>query len=68
LGDLVAVCFQGEVPGIEQMELQRLQIALERFGRGGREDLVVLPPRDEYRRLVRSEVLLPLRVPGGAFR
>ena len=46
LGDLVAVRFQSEVAGIEQVILQRLQVSLVRFGPGSRKDLVVLPPRD----------------------
>src|SRR5215831_3506352 len=62
LGDLVAVRFQGEVAGVKQVVLQRLQVALVWLGPGGREDLVVLPPRDQHRRLVRAEVLLPRRV------
>ena len=62
LGDLVAVRFQGEVAGVEQVELQRLQVRLVRLGPGGREDLVVLAPGDQHRRLVLAEVLLPLRV------
>ena len=62
LGDLVAVGFQGEVAGVEQVELQRLQVALVRLGPGGGEDLVVLAPDDQHRRLVLAEVLLPLRV------
>ena len=61
-GDLVAVGFQGEVAGVEQVKFQRLQVALVGLGPGGREDLVVLPPSDQHRRLVFAEVLLPLRI------
>src|SRR5678815_1374779 len=62
LGDLVAIRFQGEVAGVEQTVFQRLQVALVSLGPGGREDLVVLPPGDQHRRLVLAEVLLPRRV------
>src|SRR4029077_7594153 len=56
-GDLVAVRFEGEVAGIQQVELQRLQVPLVRLRPLSREDLVVLAPGDEHRRLVLSEVL-----------
>ena len=54
--------FQGEVTRIEQMEVQRFQVALVRLGPGGREDFVVLAPHDQHRRLVLAEVLLPARI------
>src|SRR5262249_60386898 len=60
--DQVPIAFQREVPGVEQVELQSLEVALVRLRPGGREDLVVLAPGDQHRRLVLSEVLLPLRV------
>ena len=62
LGDLVAVRFQREVAGIEQVELQRLQVSLVRLSPCGRKDLVVLAPDDQHRRLVLAEILLPLRI------
>ena len=62
LGDLVAVLLEGEVPGVEQVKLQVLQVALVGLGAGGREDLVVLSPDDQRRRLVLAEVCLPLRI------
>src|SRR5262249_57740701 len=60
--DLVAVRFEGEVAGVEEVVLQRLQVAFVRLGPLRWEDLVVLPPGDEHRGLVRAEVILPLRV------
>ena len=51
-----------KMPGVEQVELQRLQIPLVRLGPGGREDRIVLSPRDQHRRLVLPEILLPRRV------
>src|SRR5262245_31921833 len=60
--DGIALGLQGEVAGVEQVVRERLQVALVRLGAGGREDLVVLPPGDQHRRLVLAEVLLPLRV------
>src|SRR5215469_7905793 len=60
-GDQIPVAFQREVPGIEQVELQRLEVPLVRLGPGRREDLVVPAPHDQHRRLVSPEVHLPLR-------
>src|SRR6516162_11013095 len=60
--DEVPVAFQREVAGVEQVELQRLEVPLVRLGPGRREDLVVPAPRDQHRRLVLPEVLLPPRV------
>ena len=57
--------FQGEVAGVEQVKLQRLEVALVRLGPGGRENLVVLAPRDQHRRLVLAKILLPLGYSGG---
>src|ERR671922_2372758 len=51
-GDQVSVAFQREVSGVEQVELQRLEVPLVRLGPGRREDLVVLAPGDENRGLV----------------
>src|SRR5271154_1492246 len=45
--DLLAVRFQREVPGIEQVELPVGKIAAERLGARGAEDLVVLAPGDQ---------------------
>src|SRR5438874_2739256 len=61
-GDGVTLGLQGEMAGVEQVVLQRLQVALVRLGPGSREDLVVLAPGDEHWRLVRAEVLLPMWV------
>ena len=61
-GDLIAVFFQGEVSGVEQMKLQILQIFLVCLGAGSGEDLIVLSPDDEPRRLVLTEVVLPFLV------
>src|SRR3954469_6909754 len=58
-GDLVAISFQSEMASVEQMEIEGFQIALVRLGTSGRENLVVLPPRDQHWRLVLAEVFLP---------
>src|SRR3954465_7017293 len=50
LRDLVAVRLKGKVPGIEEVEFERLQVALVWLRPGGRDDLVVLPPRDQHGR------------------
>ena len=49
-------------PASSRWILQRLQVALVRLGPGGREDLIVLAPGDQHRRLVLAEILLPLRI------
>src|SRR5947207_3344664 len=61
-GDGVPVGLQGEVPGVEQVVFKRLHVSLVWLGSGGGEDLVVLAPNDQQRRLVLAEVLLPFRV------
>ena len=58
----VPVGLQGEVPGVEQVVFKRLQVSLVWLGSGGGEDLVVLAPNDQQRRLVLAEILLPFRV------
>src|SRR5262245_14252924 len=60
--DQVAVAFQREVPGVEQVELYHLEVSLVRLGPGRRKDLVVPAPHNQHRRLVLPEVLLPSRV------
>ena len=62
-GDHRAVLFQREMPGIQQMELEILQVPLVRIGALGGKDVVVLSPDDQSRWLVILEVLLPLRAP-----
>lgn len=61
-GDGVPVGLQGEVPGAEQVVFERLQVSLVWLGSSSGEDLVVLSPNDQQRRLVLAEVLLPFRV------
>jgi hypothetical protein len=61
-GKLIAIGFQGKVPRVHQMELQRLPVAIAWLGSSRRVDLVVLPPRDQTRRLVLAKVLLPARI------
>src|SRR5262245_46530184 len=60
--DQVPFAFQREVAGVEQVELYRLEVSLVRLRPGRREDLVVPAPHNQHRRLVLSEVFLPLRV------
>ena len=61
-GDLGAVGLQGEVPGIEEMEVDGLQVTPVGLSSGRREDLIVLAPDDQHRRLALAEIRLPLRV------
>src|SRR5215471_458314 len=63
-GDRVAIFFQREVAGVEQVKLDVLQVAFVRLGSFSREDRIVLTPHDQCRRLVLTEVCLPLGVPG----
>jgi hypothetical protein len=44
-GNFVAVGFEGEMAGIDEMEIDRLNVAFVWFGAGGREDFVVLAQR-----------------------
>src|SRR5262245_17257509 len=60
--DQVPFAFQREVAGVEQVELDRLEVALVRLGPGRRKDLVVGAPHNQHRRLVLPEIVLPLRV------
>src|SRR6185312_13895540 len=63
-GDLVPVLLQGEVAGVEQVKFQVVEIPLVGMGPFGRENLVVLAPDDQRRRLVLAEIRLPLRIQG----
>src|SRR5271166_7006952 len=59
IGDHPAVFFQGEVPSVEQVELDVLKIPLVGVRPLFREDRVVLAPDDQRRRLALTEVRLP---------
>ena len=61
-GNCAAILLQGEVPGIEQVKLDILQIALVRLRTFGREYLVVLAPDNQRGWLVLAEVSLPFRI------
>src|SRR5690242_10028226 len=62
LRNLGAIRFQGEVPSIEQVELQCLQVSFVRFRTFTRKNLVIFAPNDQHRRLLLAEIFLPLRV------
>src|SRR5687768_16564194 len=62
LGDFLSTGFQSEVTGVEQMELERLQISLVGLSTSGREDFIVLAPRNQHGRLVLTEIFLPLGI------
>lgn len=47
LGNLIAVGLQREMPGVEKVVVQSLQVTLLGLRALGREDLVVLPPGDQ---------------------
>ena len=63
-GNLLAIFFQGEVSGIQQVDFDGLQVACVGVGAGGGEDLVVLAPDDQGGRLMGPEVGLPLGIEG----
>src|SRR5262249_12125253 len=60
--DQVPFAFERKVASVEQVELDRLEVALVRLGPGRRKDLVVGAPHNQHPRLVLPKVLLPLRV------
>ena len=47
---------------VQKVEFEVLQVSLIRVGTLCRKDGVVLPPDDQRRRLLRTEVFLPLRI------
>src|ERR1700730_2704894 len=57
-GDIFAVRLQREVPGVEEADHRKRNIAFERLGTGWQEERVVLAPHCQKRRLVRAEVFL----------
>lgn len=59
--DLLAVLFQREVAGVEQVQPGLGQVAQIGGGAFRRKDLVVLAPDDEHRRLVLAEIRLTRR-------
>jgi len=56
------MCFQSEVPSVDQMQLRIWQVTLVGLRAIDDEDLVVLAPNDERRRLMGAEIRLPLRI------
>jgi len=60
--DEIAVLFEDEVPGVEQMKLCIREVIEVRERSGEWEDLVVTTPGDDRRGLILAEVRLPLRV------
>src|SRR5262249_562294 len=62
--DLVSIFFEREVAGVDQMEFEVLQVAFVGLRSFSREDRIVFAPNDQRRRLVLTEVCLPLVVEG----
>jgi hypothetical protein len=60
-GDLAVVRFQGEVPGIQEMDLRVRHIASKGFRTGRQEERIVLTPR-QHRRTMCAQLLLELWV------
>ncbi len=58
-GDDITILFQREVPGVEQVEVDILQVPLIGISALGGEDRIVFTPYDEGRRLIFPEVSLP---------
>src|SRR5690348_1355072 len=67
-GDFLQVALQGEVSGLEEMDLGVGQVALEGAGSVRAEDFVVGPPNGQQRHLAVAEVLLQLGVEGDVGR
>jgi hypothetical protein len=59
---VVAIFLEGEVACVEEVELQGLQVPCVRVRPRGGEDLIVLPPHEQRRRLMLAEVGVPRRV------
>ncbi len=54
-GDRRAILFQGEMPGVQKVEVEVHEVPLVGIRPVGREDVVVLAPDDQRRRLVLTE-------------
>src|SRR5215471_600146 len=61
-GDFRGVCFEREVPGVEQMHFRLRIVPTERLGTLRKEERIVLAPNSEQRRTVGAEIRLELRV------
>ena len=62
VGDRPTILFQGKMPGIEQVELEVIQIPFVGICTFGRKDVVVLAPDDQGRWLILAELGLPRRI------
>src|SRR5262245_8175605 len=60
--DLRGVCFQREVPRVEEADDRTRNVALERLGARRQEERVVPAPHRQQRRPVRAEIFVELRV------
>jgi hypothetical protein len=60
LRDHITVFFQREVASVEQVKLEILQVTLVRMGSLSRKNVIVLAPNDQRRRLMLTQVGLPL--------
>src|SRR5262245_15501886 len=58
----VGFVLERKMPRVDQVKLDLGQVALVRVSAVGREDLVVLAPDDERRRLMLAEICLHLRI------
>jgi hypothetical protein len=58
----IGLVLQGKMPGVEEMKLEIVQVALVRMRAVGGKDLVVLAPQDQRRRLVLAKICLYRRI------
>ena len=58
----LAVFLKSKVPGVEQMKLDILEIALIGMGTLGRENKIIFAPNDKRGWLVGAEIFLPRRI------
>lgn len=63
LSDLISMCFQGKMPGIEQMDLRGGQVTLVGLGTRRDECWIMSAPDRQERWLMIPEVRLKFRIP-----
>src|SRR5215831_17035777 len=56
--DLLDMCFQGEMAGVEEADDRTGHVPLERLGTGRQEERIVLAPDREEGWLIRAEIVL----------
>ena len=60
--NLIYFLFQGEMAGVEKMELCAGNITSKEFSPLHRKDSIVLAPSDQHRRPLFAEIVLPIGI------